>query len=127
MLRTNRFTVITVIASHINAESQGLGVAASRRCDDAGWEDLCDDCEDSGCCSSGAGAWGGVFEFDRGPPAGGASDVGSDCESGFESGFESGVGESGVGKRGGWSVISTSPATSAANQIKSDRHTPDRY
>jgi len=119
-----------MIASHINAESQGLGVAASRRCDDAGREDLCDDCddcddcgdcgdcedcEDCGCCSSGTGAWGGVFEFDRGPAAGGVSGVSSDCASGFG---ESGFGESGGGKLGGWSVISTNPSASAANQIK---------
>jgi len=118
-----------MIASHINAESQGLGVAASRRCDDAGREDLCDDCddcgdcedcEDCGCCSSGTGAWGGVFEFDRGPAAGGVSGVSSDCASGFgESGCaESDFGESGGGKLGGWSVISTNPSASAANQIK---------
>ncbi len=119
-----------MIASHINAESQGLGVAASRRFDDAGREDDCDDCddcedcEDSGCCSSGTGAWGGVFEFDPGPAAGGVSGVSSDCasefgESGAESGFgESGFGESGVGKLGGWSVISTNPSASAANQTK---------
>jgi len=126
-----------MIASHINAESQGLGVAASRRCDDAGREDLCEDCddcddcgdcedcEDCGCCSSGTGAWGGVFEFDRGPAAGGVSGVSSDCASGFgESGIgesgcaESGFGESGGGKLGGWSVISTNPSASAANQIK---------
>tara|TARA_B110000977_G_C10936655_1_gene439235 strand:+ start:760 stop:921 length:162 start_codon:yes stop_codon:yes gene_type:complete len=53
-----------MIATHINAESQGLGVGASRRCDDAGCEDRGDDCEDGGGCSSGTGLSGDGFEFD---------------------------------------------------------------